>query len=188
MVGIITRRCYRGSSGGGGEGDAYYEVDINGPRSAILNMLSFEGATKRNKPELVIGDVVFCRVLVCNRDMPPIVTCKSFSFDSQKSWVTNESIFMQLPTNNGRAQMITISLDWCHRLNRIQSPHLTFLGRFFPFEIVIGMNGRLYINTHSVINTLLLCNLLQNGQFLNLNDFQVLTHEMLRKYGIEGQT
>lgn len=113
--------------------------------------------------------------------MSPILSCKSSAFEANKSWVTNESLFMQLKGG----QMITVSLDWCQRLNRIQSPHLTFLGRFFPFEIACGANGRIWMNTHRISHTLLLSNILQNGQFMNMHDFQIMTHELLKKYGIQ---
>ena len=37
-------------------------VDINAPMEGILGGLEFDGATKRNKPSLNIGDLVFTRV------------------------------------------------------------------------------------------------------------------------------
>ncbi len=50
-------------------------VDINGPFSALLPQLSFEGATKRNRPNLRAGDVVYARVASASRDMEPVLTC-----------------------------------------------------------------------------------------------------------------
>lgn len=37
-------------------------VDINAPMDGILGNLEFDGATKRNKPNLNIGDIVYTRV------------------------------------------------------------------------------------------------------------------------------
>ena len=63
VIGIIVRRTA-----------FYYYVDIKGPMIGLLGVLEFEGATKRNKPELNVGDIVFCRVSISDRDMQPILT------------------------------------------------------------------------------------------------------------------
>ena len=52
-----------------------FVVDINGPFPALLPQLSFEGATKRNRPNIKAGDVVYARVATTCRDMDPILTC-----------------------------------------------------------------------------------------------------------------
>lgn len=169
VIGIIIRRTA-----------FYYHVDIGGPRIGLLGILEFEGATKRNRPELNIGDIIFCRVLISNRDMQPILTCKSPTFN--KSWVSGEALFMQL--KNGF--MFQSSLNWCHKLNCINSPHLQFLATFFPFEIAIGVNGRIWCKTSNTKHTLLLSNIIKNGQYLNMKQFQIMTHSLLKKYGIHG--
>lgn len=155
-------------------------MDINGPSHALLGTLEFEGATKRNKPDLNVGDIVFCRVSISNRDMQPILSCKSPSFN--KSWVSGEALFMQLKGG----YMFDCSLNWCHRLNRIEAPHLRFMAQFFPFELAIGVNGRIWIKAGSTTNTLLLANILKNGEYLNMNQFQIMVHSLLKKYGIKG--
>lgn len=38
-------------------------VDIGAPMDAVLGGLEFDGVTKRNKPNLKIGTLVFCRVV-----------------------------------------------------------------------------------------------------------------------------
>ena len=40
----------------------FYTIDINSSKYGILETLAFEGATKRNKPALNIGDSVYCKV------------------------------------------------------------------------------------------------------------------------------
>ena len=40
-----------------------YRVDIGAQHSATLNMLAFEGATKKNRPDLQTGDLLLARVL-----------------------------------------------------------------------------------------------------------------------------
>ena len=37
----------------------YYRVEVGGPQQAMLSFLSFEGATKRNKPNVKTGKLNF---------------------------------------------------------------------------------------------------------------------------------
>lgn len=64
MIGTIVHRL--------GE---YFRVDIGTAHSAVLPMLAFEGATKRNKPNLAVGSLVYCRVSLANPDMEPELEC-----------------------------------------------------------------------------------------------------------------
>ena len=145
-----------------------------------MGILEFEGATKRNKPDLNVGDIIFCRIQISNRDMQPILTCKSPSFN--KSWVSGEALFMQLK----EGYIFQCSLNWSHKLNRINSPHLQFLATFFPFEIAIGVNGRIWCKTANIKHTLLLSNIIKNGEYCNMKQFQIMTHSLLKQYGIHG--
>ena len=49
----------------------------------MLPQLSFEGATKRNRPNLKSGDVVYARVAAASRDMDPILTCVDAAGEDQ---------------------------------------------------------------------------------------------------------
>jgi exosome complex component RRP40 len=69
----------------------YYRVNIFSGSIAILNRLAFEGATKRNKPELKVGDVIYCRVSLAHRDLDTELTCIS-STSNKKSWSSGESV------------------------------------------------------------------------------------------------
>ncbi|KHJ96773.1 hypothetical protein OESDEN_03258 [Oesophagostomum dentatum] len=52
VIGIVT----------GCIGD-FFKLDIGTAENATISFLSFEGATKRNRPELKIGDVVYAQVV-----------------------------------------------------------------------------------------------------------------------------
>jgi len=169
VIGIITR-----------VNSFFYEVEIKGPSLGLLGTLEFEGATKRNRPDLKVGDIVFCRVSVSNRDMQPILSCKSPSFN--KSWVSGEALFVELKGGF----MFDCSLNWAHRLNRIKSPHLKYLSTFFPFEVAIGVNGRMWIKACHIKHTLMLANILKNGEYCNMRQFEVMTQTLLKKYGIQN--
>jgi exosome complex component RRP40 len=69
----------------------FYRVNIFSNSSAMLNKLAFEGATKRNKPELKKGDVVYLRVSVADKDLDTEVTCITSS-GSKKEWSSGETV------------------------------------------------------------------------------------------------
>jgi exosome complex component RRP40 len=51
------------------------KVDIGSSEYASLSWLAFENATKRNKPNVEIADLVYCRVLTGSKDMEPELVC-----------------------------------------------------------------------------------------------------------------
>lgn len=64
MVGLITERY--------GES---WNVDIRGPFPARLDALAFEGVTRRSRPNLQPGDLVYARVTAAARDSNPEIVC-----------------------------------------------------------------------------------------------------------------
>jgi exosome complex component RRP40 len=80
VVGIIEDR-----------GGDFYTVNIFNGMNCILNRLSFEGATKRNKPELKRGDVIYARVLNASKDVDTELSCLTLS-GSKKEWSTGETV------------------------------------------------------------------------------------------------
>lgn len=86
VIGVVTAKT----------GDIF-KVDVGGSEQASLSYLAFEGATKRNRPNvqvspravgaprapeprppsplLQVGDLVFAQLIVANRDMEPELAC-----------------------------------------------------------------------------------------------------------------
>lgn len=60
-----------------------FKVEIGGPFIAVLDSCSFEGATKRNRPNLKIGAIVYGRITLSNRDMDPEMECIGLSGKSE---------------------------------------------------------------------------------------------------------
>mmetsp|Transcript_25989 Transcript_25989/g.85533 ORF Transcript_25989/g.85533 Transcript_25989/m.85533 type:complete len:89 (-) Transcript_25989:465-731(-) len=60
----------------------------------VLSALSFEGATKRNKPKLEIGSLVYCRVSNSYRDAESELSCLSLTY--KKGWMTGQAVFGEL--------------------------------------------------------------------------------------------
>ena len=66
VIGIVN---YRGMD--------FFRVDIGAAHPAILPALSFENATKRNKPNLQVGSLVYARVVSASRLTETVLACTS---------------------------------------------------------------------------------------------------------------
>lgn len=113
----------------------HFTVDIGAPFKAVLPMLSFENATKRNRPAMYEGDVVSARVAASNPDMDPQLTC----LDAQ-----------------GRASgmghlkgglLVEVSCAWARALlSRPPPAVVAALGAAAAFEMAVGLNGRVWVD------------------------------------------
>jgi exosome complex component RRP40 len=72
----------------------FYTVNIFSGSNCILNRQAFEGATKRNKPELKRGDILYARVIKANKDCDIELSCISTT-GSKKEWSTGETVRVQ---------------------------------------------------------------------------------------------
>lgn len=143
-----------------------YRVDMAGTDTATLPALAFEGATKRNKPALVVGSSVYCRVTRASKDMECEVSC--IEPGSSRSWVGGETLYGELKGGN----IIRISLDLAARLQAEDSPILGTLGAAVPFESAVGSNGRLWIKSGTTKSTVLLCLLVAKADELPLESWK----------------
>ncbi|KAF8158207.1 exosome complex exonuclease RRP40 [Crassisporium funariophilum] len=132
VVGSITQKV--------GEG---FRVDIGAPHNASLDSLAFEGATKRNKPNLKVGCLVYARVSLAHKDMDPELEC--FDAQSRKSEGFGE-------LKGGF--VIRCSLKMCRDLLDPKHFLLPLLGGRFPLEAAVGMNGRVWVSTKEIKQTI----------------------------------
>ncbi len=137
-----------------------YRVDIGLSQHAVLPALAFEGATKRNKPNLDVGSLIYCRVRVANKHMEVELTCQSPLF--KKDWVTKDSMFGEL----SGGYVFNVSSQLARALLEDDSLVLNALGRHFPFEIAIGANGRVWINSGTPMHSVILSNVIIKSETL----------------------
>lgn len=135
-----------------------YRVDIGTSQPALLPALAFEGATKRNKPNLPVGALVYARVVVCARDVEVELSCTSPHF--KKEWVTGQSLYGELL--GGYA--ISCSSRLARDLMAEDAYVLAVIGKFLPFELAIGLNGRVWINSAAPLHTILIANAIINSE------------------------
>jgi len=139
----------------------WYRVDIGLHQNAIMSTLAFEGATKRNRPNLEVGQLIYCRVRATNKYMETELTCISPHF--KKDWVTKESMFGEL--NGG--YVFNASARLCRTLLDDNCLVLNEIGRVIPFEIAIGVNGRVWVNSASPVHTIIISNIISKSETLS---------------------
>ncbi|KAF8842128.1 hypothetical protein BDN67DRAFT_989283 [Paxillus ammoniavirescens] len=132
VIGTVTGRS--------GEG---WRVDIGSAHPASLDGLAFEGATKRNKPNLKVGSLLYARVSLAHKDMEPELEC----FDAQTHKAEGFGELKGGFVTQCSLQMSRLLLDSKHFL-------LPLLGSRFPLEAAVGMNGRIWISTKEVKQTI----------------------------------
>ncbi|KAI8773485.1 exosome complex component RRP40 [Biomphalaria glabrata] len=145
VVGIVTQKV----------GDIF-RVDIGSSEQASLSYLSFEGATKRNRPDVKIGDIVYANVLVANKDMEPELVCIDSDGHSNGLGVIRSGGFL-----------FQSSL---HLVRKLLNPNCVLqktLGKTFEFETAIGMNGRIWVRAQSDIQTITMANAILASEHMN---------------------
>ncbi|KAF9242525.1 hypothetical protein BU15DRAFT_43817 [Melanogaster broomeanus] len=132
VIGIVTGRS--------GEG---WRVDIGSAHPASLDGLAFEGATKRNKPNLKVGSLLYARVSLAHKDMEPELEC----FDAQTHKAEGFGELKGGFVAQCSLQMSRLLLDPKHFL-------LPLLGSRFPLEAAVGMNGRIWVSAKEIKQTI----------------------------------
>lgn len=85
----------------------HYRIDTSDRFDSLLQYYDFEGATKRNRPSLEPGDLIYARVQRTSISSGAVLTCKSAI--NKKTWSSGESEFG--PLQGGYLISIPISLS-----------------------------------------------------------------------------
>ncbi|CDR97214.1 Exosome complex component RRP40 [Babesia bigemina] len=129
----------------------FYTLDIGGLCEAVLPAVDgFRGATKRNRPNLHEGDVVFCQVTreYPARELPTEVSC--INAGDMKQWTTKETYFGQLEDGF----MFTVPIPYSYCLSGDRCYVLEKCAARFKYEIAIGLNGRVWVRSANASDTL----------------------------------
>lgn len=147
VVGVVVER-----------GAENYRVSLGGSRLTQLPVLAFDGASKRNKPNLLVGTLVYARIARVDRDLAPELSCAVVS-GPKKDWVTGESVFGELVGGT----TVQVPLHHARRLVSSKSEVLPALGRHFPFEVCAGLNGLVWVKAASAARTVLVSLVVQRS-------------------------
>lgn len=117
------------------KGSNHVRVDINSAELASLSLLAFEGANKRNKPNLNVGDLVYAKVLSASKHIETELVCVNSNGKRDGLGLIGEK----------GGTFITLSIDTTRVLLCPQCDLLERLGEQNRYEIALGMNGRVWV-------------------------------------------
>jgi exosome complex component RRP40 len=105
---------------------------------ATLPQLAFEGATKKTRPMLVPGDLVYARIVSASKHLDPELSC-----------VYENSAANGLGPLKG-GMVFDVSETFARRLGKKSAAKtglviLEVLGERVPFEVAVGANGRVWV-------------------------------------------
>jgi exosome complex component RRP40 len=145
-----------------------WKVDIGCHQFATLSAMAFEGATKRNRPNLNVGNLVYARVMVANKDAEPELTCTSTQGKADGFGPLFGGYMFKCDTKLVRE---------CLAPN---SRTLLALGKHIPYEIAVGMNGRIWVNSSNVESIILVANAIQNSEYLNKDQVEQMIAKIVQ--------
>ncbi|KAH9253195.1 hypothetical protein BASA81_008877 [Batrachochytrium salamandrivorans] len=154
-------------------GDAY-SVDIGSSRMATLDLLAFDGASRRNCPSLARGSLVFARIASAYPDCEPQITCQlpASQQHKKKDWTTGEALFGELK----QGCVFGVPPATCRRLSDTASSQLLIaLSKFVSFELCVGMNGRVWVNATEDFHIILVGNAIKASAGKQLSKEQAET-------------
>jgi len=138
VIGIITKR----------QGEAY-NLNIGADKESVLGILEFDGASKRSKPSLEVGDIVYCRVVSINKYLPYKLSCKCPS--NKKDWASGDATYSQLKDG----LEIDVSTRFVKKLLN-DSTIFDALKKYISFEVALGVNNKIWVSTKIIQNLILL--------------------------------
>ena len=164
VIGIISQKTYD-----------MYRVNIMANKEASLNSIDFEGATRKTKPNLNVGDVVFARVEKENKYSNVTLTCKSLT--NSKGWSTGESTYGELKGgklydyNRYLCLKLLDNKDFIHRLKECVE----------KLNLKIGYNGRIWIKTQNIQDNPKVFKAIKEGVNLNNEEREVFLNKLFNK-------
>ena len=136
-----------------------YSVDVGGPQAALLPILGFEGATRRNRPMLSLGDVVYARVSVADRDIDPELSCTEKVSAKPKGLGPLKGGYV-LKVQTGCSREL---LSGEHGDQGV----LQLLGDHLDYECCLGVNGYVWVKGSTAAETLMVKNAIENYQSIS---------------------
>ncbi|GJP81995.1 hypothetical protein CLOP_g12119 [Closterium sp. NIES-67] len=146
------------------------DVDIKGPGLSILPALAFEGATRRNRPNLQIGQAVYARVVKTHRDADPELSCVDASGKAAEFGPLVGGHLFDCSTGLARLLLATPTAPVLKALDAAG----------LAFEIAVGLNGRVWVKGESIRSTILVANAAQNAEFLSAVQQRAMVKELVR--------
>lgn len=142
VVGVVIKKT----------GDSL-KVDIGSAEFASLSMLAFEGATKKQKPDVQVGDIIYARLLNAHREMEPELICVDQYFKARRLGILSDNGFL-----------FNIGLSLAYSVLHMENPLLRTLGKRIPYEIAIGVNGKVWLKTREFKHVFTILKTFENAE------------------------
>lgn len=131
-----------------------YRVTLQDHTSPVrLGQFAFENATKKNKPNLNNGTLVYGRVVTAEKDIESEIEC----YDSSTGKAAG---FGELKGG----YVFEVSLAYARELLFINPRILSSIGEAVSYEIAIGVNGKIWIDAPDNLTILKICQCIQKGE------------------------
>ena len=160
-------------------GDAF-RVDIGAAEYASLSYLAFEGATKKNRPLVNLGDVVYARLIVASRDMEAELVCVD-SYGKRAGMGVIGSADPSTPSTNSsdNSFLFSVPLNLVRKLLSKSCVLLNALGKYIAYEIAVGMNGRIWIRGKTVRDTICLANAISVAEHMTNEEITRMSNKLV---------
>lgn len=145
VIGVISNKMM----------DAYRVTLQDKSKPIRLSAFAFEGANKKNRPNLVPGDVVYGRIASANLYCEPELECVDAT-------TGRASGFGQLKDG----YLVNVSCGYARHLLFKGHPLLDAIGKKYTFELAIGVNGVVWIKADDDKLTLKIAEWIRRGDGL----------------------
>lgn len=145
-----------------------YRVDIGASEAACLPYLAFEGATKKNRPDINVGDLVFAKLLNASKDCESELICVNSYGQKHKLGALNGGFAFDCSLN-----LVRKLLNENGNLFRAIQKEIQV-----PLEIVVGMNGRIWINARNPRDIIAVANAILAAEDLSEEEVAHMVHRV----------
>lgn len=164
VIGIITQKTFE-----------YFRVNISTNKEATLNSIDFEGATRKTRPNLSVGDVVFAQIEKENKYSNVTLTCKSAT--NKKGWMTGESKFGELK----EGKVFELGRYLCLKLLDDKELRARLKECVKDLRLKIGVNGRIWIKAEDICMIQTVYDAIREGMKLSGDEREVYLNKMFNK-------
>ncbi|XP_037959687.1 exosome complex component RRP40 [Teleopsis dalmanni] len=140
-----------------------FRIEINSYEQVSLDYLAFEGVTKKNRPDLDVGDLVYARILSSG----PMYEAEVVCVDA----VGKQRRMGKLPDGG---YVFDCLLSTCQLILNKECTFLSELTKHFTFEIAVGLNGRIWVKSKYPKDTMAIVNAILSFQYMPEDMFKDL--------------
>jgi len=170
------------------QGGDLFRVDLNAGEAGSLSIFSFQGASKRNKPSLEVGALVYARVIKIDRELEGGCELSCIDPHSAKDWASGEALYGELKGG----MSVSVSIAFACALMEVPADSasssssssaavvLVACGARVPYECAIGLNGRVWINAANPLASVLIGNAIVNAQHLGTSKTKTMIEALMK--------